>query len=49
MFGIFIRESSLYISDLSWRIESETHSAQGEEGVKDLVLFPYDNLLIDDR
>ena len=45
MFGISNCESSLYISDLSWRIESETHSAQGEEGVKELVLFPYDNLL----
>ncbi|OCW92650.1 hypothetical protein A9168_15225 [Macellibacteroides sp. HH-ZS] len=48
MFGISIRESNLYISDLNWRIESKTHSAQGEEGVKDLVLFPYDNLLTDD-
>ena len=32
MFGIFICESSLYISDLSWRIESEAHSAHGGGG-----------------
>ena len=32
MFGISICESSLYISDLSWRIESEAHSAHGGGG-----------------
>ena len=32
MFGISNCESSLYISDLSWRIESEAHSAHGGGG-----------------